>query len=260
MSLCPELLEQPDQRGHFVQFYESANQSLVANVSKYLAESLAAGGAGLVVATPEHREAFWIGLEAQGIDPKAARAAGRLTLLDAEETLATFLVDDYPDAERFDHTVGTVLRHVLGSSNSGRLNVYGEMVGILWKARQYPAAIRLEQLWNKLRKTHEFNLFCAYQIDVFDKQFATLGALLCAHTHLLPFGSTVQLERALNRAMDELLGPRGNDVREIAGAKPHASLPAMLNGEALILWLHDNAPENAEAVLARARDYYQISA
>jgi len=260
LSLCPELLEQSPERGHLVQLYEADEQPLIGNVSVYLAESLEGGGGAIIVATPEHRDAFLTGLAAQGIDIEAAGEAGRLTLLDAEGTLAKFLIDDYPDAERFAHTIGTALRHAIASSNSGKLNVYGEMVGILWKARQYPAAIRLEQLWNKLRKSHDFNLFCAYPIDIFDKQFRTLGALLCAHTHLLPFGQTVQLDRAVNRAIDELLGSRGDEVRASLGAKPHPSLPAMPSGEALILWLHDNLPDNAEAILSRAREYYQFSA
>jgi hypothetical protein len=259
MSVCRELLAQSEQHGHLVQFYEADDQLLVSNVGGYLSESLGAGGGAFMVATEEHRGALLAGLKKSGIDTAAALDAGQLTLLDAGETLAKFLVDDYPDAERFERTVGTVLRQSLVRAKGKRLRVYGEMVGILWKARQYPAAIRLEQLWNKLRKSHDFDLFCAYQIDIFDKSFGTMGALLCAHTHLLPFGPTGDLERALNRAMNELLVTRLGDVPADL-SKPHPSLPAMGNGEALILWLHDNLPDNAEAVLARARDYYQLSA
>ena len=45
------------------------------------------------------------------------------------------------------------------------------MVGLLWKARQFAAAIRLEQLWNKLLEQSAFSFYCAYAIDVFGKDF-----------------------------------------------------------------------------------------
>jgi hypothetical protein len=259
MAVGAELLEQSEQRGHLVQFYEADNQLLVGNVSQHLAESLERGGGGMIVATPEHCAAFVAGLAERGIDAGAARDAGRLTLLDAAETLAQFLVNDYPDAERFDQSIGATLRQALAGSNGNGLRVYGEMVGLLWKARQYPAAIRLEQLWNKLRGSHDFDLFCAYQVDIFDKQFGSMGALLCAHTNVLPFGPASRLEHALNRAIDELLDPSHTGLRARASAS-HPSLPAMQSGEALILWLHHNLPGSADAILSRAREYYRLSA
>jgi hypothetical protein len=70
------------------------------------------------------------------------------------------------------------------------LRVYGEMVGLLWQAGEYPAAIRLEQLWHRLMKAVDFSLYCAYPIDIFGRGFEAglIDALLCAHTHLLSCG------------------------------------------------------------------------
>ena len=83
---------------------------------------------------------------------------------------------------------------------------YGEMVGILWKARQFAAAIRLEQLWSKLLEQASFSLYCAYQIDVFgrDQDLFNLDDVLCTHTHLVPSQANGALEAALNRAMEEV--------------------------------------------------------
>ena len=260
MSLCTELLEQPEPRGHVVQFYEADERLLVANVSRYLAEGLTRGDSALIVATEGHQAAFLAGLEELGTDVTAALGTGRLTLLDGEKTLAQFLVNEYPDADRFERVIGSTLRQALEYSNGSGLRVYGEMVGILWKARQYPAAIRLEQLWNKLRKSYDFDLFCAYSIDIFDKQLGILDALLCAHTHLLPFGANGDLDHAVDRAMDEVLGARAAELRTSIDADSHTPLPAMPRAEALILWLRNNLPENVDAILTRARKYYGLSA
>jgi hypothetical protein len=82
------------------------------------------------------------------------------------------------------------------------------MVGILWKSRQYAAAVRLEQFWNKLLSRSSFSLYCAYRIDVFGIEFhgAALDALLCTHTHLVPAEMNGSCESAINRAIEEIVG------------------------------------------------------
>ncbi len=59
---------------HFVQFYE-ADPPLLDALTGFIGGGLAAGGAGIVVATPEHREGLEQRLRAAGIDLDAARAA-----------------------------------------------------------------------------------------------------------------------------------------------------------------------------------------
>ena len=66
------------------------------------------------------------------------------------------------------------------------------MVGCLWAAKQYPAAIRIEQLWGRLRAETPFNLYCGYPIDIFGDEIehGTVDALfLAAYTHLLADGA-----------------------------------------------------------------------
>src|SRR6185312_4095495 len=95
---------------------------------------------------------------------------------------------------------------------------YGEMVGLLWRAGEFDAAIRLEELWNELLKSGDASLFCAYPIDIFSADFKVgkVDALLCAHTHLLPVDPA--LDGALNRAMDEVLGARVEGLRQLVQA------------------------------------------
>jgi hypothetical protein len=169
-------------------------------------------------------------------------------------------VNGHPDADRFDRVVGEKVRAAVERSAGYGLRAYGDMVGVLWAERQFPAAIRLEQLWNKLRKTVPFSLFCAYPVDVFGGQFdgGILDALLCAHTHLLPSGADEQLDDAVNRAMIEVLGAGAGKTFVSLSERQHgwASLP---KSEAALLWVRNNEPEKADEILSLARKYYHAT-
>jgi signal transduction histidine kinase/CheY-like chemotaxis protein len=146
---------------HFVQFYE-ADPPLLDSLAGFIGGGLVAGGAGIVVATPEHREGLEQRLRAAGIDLDAARAAEAYVSLDAAETLARIVVDGVPDEGRFAEVIGGT---VAGAARGGRrVRVFGEMVGLLLSRGQAGATIRLEELWNELRRTHAFRLFCAYPL------------------------------------------------------------------------------------------------
>jgi hypothetical protein len=141
--------------------------------------------------------------------------------------------------------------------NAG-LRAYGEMVGVLWKARQFAAAIRLEQLWNKLLEQSAFSLYCAYAIDIFGKDFQVDGLddILCTHSHLVPAEPNGNLETALNMALDELLGPKADSLRIRIKANYRPAWAVMPNAEAMVIWLRKNLPERAEDILNRSRHYY----
>jgi hypothetical protein len=247
--------------GHFVQLYAADKQQLVRNVARYLAAGLRQKQGALVVATAEHRGAFLNELGHLGIDTDAANREGWLTVLDAEQTLDRFMTDGYPDAQRFGASVGTVVHEALARAGHTGLRVFGEMVGLLWQSKEYPAAIRLEQLWNRLRKTAAFDLYCGYPIDLFDRVFQTglLSALLCSHTHLIPAGSCGDLENAIERAMHEELGPNVLPLEPGTGMTQRPAWPSIPKAEATILWLRTNMPDRADAILARAREHYETS-
>jgi hypothetical protein len=261
MSACEELLENPDPQHHLVQLYEANQQVLVDNVTCYLSEGLKRGSALLVIATAQHRELFLRGLKRVGADPETAIRESRFVMLDAEEMLGRFMVEGYPDSERFDAIIGTMVRDAVARTKTGDLRAYGEMVGVLWKTRQFPAAIRTEQLWNKLQRSISFTLFCAYPIDVFDKHFdvGVVDALLCAHTHLLPSATNGDLEAAIHRAMAEVLGSAARELRPTTNGGYRAAWAAMPRAEAVILWLRHDLPDRADEILARARRYYQVA-
>ncbi len=257
MSPSEQLLEASGPHGHIVQLYQADERVLTKNVTRYLWKGFKKGDGLLVIATREHREDFCRRLLQMGADPQAVISDGRLVLLDAKETLARFMVDGQPDWHLFESTLRTAMLQVRRATADAGLRAYGEMVGILWQAGQISAAIRLEAFWNKLLRSGGFQLFCGYPIDVFGKDFHTeaVDALLCAHTHLVTAGENGDVETALNRAMDEVLGPETGKL-EISEATGRPSWAAMPRAEAAILSLRSHRPDQADEVLTRARHHY----
>jgi len=170
---------------HFVQFYEK-DAFLVDSVCGFAASALSAGQTSLISATPEHRGAVEQKLAAGGIDVAAAVAAGRLVLLDAQETLSTFMIDGSPDRKLFNATVGKKIAEMARSGR--RIHIFGEMVALLWSDGNRDGAIYLEELWNDLRKKHPFALFCAYPIAGFgtDSDVPALRGVCDCHSRVIP--------------------------------------------------------------------------
>src|SRR4051812_4183082 len=173
--------------GHAVQFYES-DDVLAATVAGHLADGLSAGEAALVVALPGHTDAFLREMQAKGVDVARARAGRQLVLLDAEETLSRFSTGDEPDWERFLDTVGGAVAGCIASSPAGRVRAYGEMVDVLWRRGREEAALRLEEMWNRLGGKYPFSLLCAYVLGNFYRASDEAGfRRICdLHQHVVP--------------------------------------------------------------------------
>jgi hypothetical protein len=259
MTPRAELLEHPLPEEHFVQLYGKDDRLLIRNVSRYLSEGLRRGDGLLVIATAEHRGTLVRHLSGERAYPKAV-LEGRLVFLDAETTLNRFLVDCEPDQSRFEGIIGEAIRGVRARAGHNGVRAYGEMVGLLWKDGRFSAAVRLEELWNRLLESSDVSLFCSYPIDVFSPEFkaSSVDALLCAHTHLVPTDSAV--EEALRRAMDDVLGARADGLRNLMQTNHRPAWASMPKAEAIILWLRNNLPGSADQILNRAREYYLLAA
>lgn len=170
---------------HVVQFYGDAEQELVPVVAAFLGEALESGDAAVVVATAAHRQALTRAL-AERVDVGAAGDAGRFVVADAEETLASILVDGAPERGRFLEVVGGL---VTAAAEGGRgVRVFGEMVGLLWDRGDVPSAIALEDLWNHLRRLQPFSLFCGYSLHslVTEGDLASFAHVCRQHTRVVP--------------------------------------------------------------------------
>jgi MEDS: MEthanogen/methylotroph, DcmR Sensory domain len=149
--------------GHIVQFYAD-DAELADRVASYLADGLRRGAAGIMLATPEHRQAIFRHLVAQGFDPAPSRQQD-LTVLDAGAVLDRFLIGGRVDPADFEQQVGGLVRHAAGTGRPVR--IYGEMVALLWASGQVSAAVELEILWNELRAFVPFSLLCGYPAEYF---------------------------------------------------------------------------------------------
>jgi signal transduction histidine kinase/ActR/RegA family two-component response regulator len=178
---------------HFVQFYET-DGFLLNSLSGFVGAGLRAGEAVIVVATKEHRMGLEELLQESGLDIFRARATGQYIPLDADETLSKLMVDGQPNAELCFQVIGSIIERA--AEGRPRVRIFGEMVALLWAEGNCDAAIRLEELWNNLGKTHPFSLFCAYTLNGFNgEDFAErLGHVCAGHTRVIPAESYTALD------------------------------------------------------------------
>ena len=177
----------PPLPSHTVQFYEN-EAFLAAAVTDFIAAGLAIGESAVVIATRPHLEAIRAGLSAERVDVDTAHRRGRLTLLDAHETLSRLMVGAMPDAARFRAVIAPVVEKAIRRSERPVVRLYGEMVDLLWKDRNADAALRLEDLWNELGESFQFSLLCGYAMDAFSASGdAEAFREICGrHTHVIP--------------------------------------------------------------------------
>lgn len=193
MTSWAELLTCAEAGEHVVQLYGGDDRLLAKNVSRYLAEGLRRGDGLVVIATPEHTAAIARHLvDDTGAAADEALRAGRLVYLDAAETLGRLRQVDRLDPAVFDEVLGGVMRQARAGSGSGKVRVFGEMVGLLWHEGHRAEAGRLEELWAEGVGGSGCSLYCAYPIDLFGGgEPAELSPIVGAHDHVLAGSGTL---------------------------------------------------------------------
>src|SRR5581483_5976411 len=190
---------------HYVYFHDHDSSFLTENVCRYVAEGLSLGENAILITTANRIEAFTAELEKQAVDTADCIRSQRLIFRGAEETLAQVILDGEPGWDRFDASVGELVRGSLARAERG-VRAYGDMVGLLWNSGHSLAAERMEEFWNRLLQSNLFSLFCAYQIDRFGKEFQTavLDRILRAHTCLVSSQTSDSLYNAIIRSTQEI--------------------------------------------------------
>jgi hypothetical protein len=107
-----------------------------------------------------------------------------LVLLDARDTLATFMTNDVPDAERFASSMCDVIARACRGRDGCGVRIYGQMVDILWGEGRYDAAIRVEMLWSQLAVARAFSLMCGDSMGHFYED-VSLAEIRGHHTHVI---------------------------------------------------------------------------
>ena len=147
---------------HAVQFYGN-DCSLYKTVAGFLSEGLIADQPALIIATQTHCMGILRALSDRLIDVDKARSRGDLVVIDAQDTLALFMTDGFPNGDAFDTQVGSVIDQLLRED----------------------AAIRLEILWNRLATRYGFALLCGYSMGNFYKQAQKFEEVCLQHTHVM---------------------------------------------------------------------------
>ncbi|PYX87500.1 MAG: hypothetical protein DMG67_19200 [Acidobacteria bacterium] len=193
---------------HSVQFY-SDEKFLIESLAPFIGNALVAGDAAIVIATDAHRQALAESLQERGLDLVTASKSGRYVALDAAETLSQFMVDDWPDQQRFTEIIGKIVEQARKAAGGKDRHVaaFGEMVALLCEEGKRVAAVRLEQLWNDLGQAHRFYLRCAYSMNVFrDAAHGEAMMKICGeHTHVIPDESYSALTSDEQRAREVAL-------------------------------------------------------
>jgi hypothetical protein len=170
---------------HSVYFYD-ADSALIARLCGIVASGLRQGNAALIVATHQHREELLDALKKDGIDADTHIQEKRLTMCDADQTLARFMSGGRPNATLFQSSVGELLREArqAASQKEQDLVVFGEMVALLWERGNKSGAMELERLWNNLLSQRAFHLHCAYPRSLFSGDALGMANVCDSHSHI----------------------------------------------------------------------------
>jgi len=144
---------------HLVQIYRDDAVFLDA-LEGFVHGGIRAGDSVIVIATPQHREALENRLDSRGIDLAVAAQRDHYIALDADDTLAMFMVDGIPSDFHFQNLVNGLIER---ATRDGRnVRAFGEMVALLWAKGNAHATIKLEYLWHRFCQEKALCLFCAY--------------------------------------------------------------------------------------------------
>jgi hypothetical protein len=250
------LLEAPHARDHVVQLYTD-QPFLVRTVTRFVGRGLVEGDAVILIATPEHAEAFKATLAGE-FDVNALLDRGQLVVLDAGVSLAEFMIDGRPDPPRFFALVQRAIDYVR-ASGFPKVRLFGEMVNLLWRSNLV-ATRELEELWNEALALHGVSLLCAYELDNFGHEGhrGLLHEICASHSHFIPVEDYERLELAVARAYEEVFGDRGDAISLRTLMTAALSRPTRMPPAAgALLAARQLTPTLASEILTRARRYYE---
>lgn len=169
---------------HLVQIYQDEGVFL-DSLEGFVAGGIVAGDGVVVIATPQHLMSLRERLTARNIDVAIAIQNDQYLALDAEATLAKFMVMGWPDEDFFKAFVTDVLKRAKGDNR--RVRAFGEMVALLWVRGNTGATVHLEHLWHRLCQEQSFSLFCAYPEIGFTRDVtASIKEICDAHSRVIP--------------------------------------------------------------------------
>jgi DNA-binding NarL/FixJ family response regulator len=164
----PELENLEVGRRHEVEF--CANDAcFVDGFASFIEAALRMGHAVIVIATEPHRLSLLQKLTAKGVHVGAAIEQKSYISLDVVETLATFMLNDWPDQVRFMKVARNLIMEAAACANGDGRHVAacGECASSLLAKGNVEAAIQLEHLWDEIARSSGVDILCGYALNDF---------------------------------------------------------------------------------------------
>lgn len=168
---------------HVLQIYENTEVFLNTLVD-FVGNGINAGDSVIVIATKEHLQAIHEKLAAHALKMQSLISEGKYIPMDANESLARFMVNGWPDDQLFEEFVSGVMTKARHKNRQVR--AFGEMVALLCEQGNYGATVALEHMWNSFCARETFCLFCAYPKSCFaGDPDESLQDIFCSHSKLI---------------------------------------------------------------------------
>jgi len=153
----------PPSHNHKAVFYPD-DASFVDDFTRFIEAALKGGNVVIVFVTEAHHRSMLQQLQAHGWDIAAAIQQGIYVWLDVSDALSLFLVNDWPDSDRFVKVTGDLFRAAAETAKGKhpRIAVCGEGVSTLWAQGNHEAAIQLEHLWDEIARSQDIDILCGY--------------------------------------------------------------------------------------------------
>ena len=133
-------------RCHTVHFYETP-ESLLDLLEAFVRKGLARRERVVLLTLPGRWKLL--------ADRLGTADRARIVFLDSRKVLSRILVDGRPDPDRF----AALARELLKTMAGRPFRVFGDAVDLLAQEGNFEGAVRLEELWNDLRRSRAFPLF-----------------------------------------------------------------------------------------------------
>ncbi|MDB6124029.1 MAG: hypothetical protein JWQ71_3022 [Pedosphaera sp.] len=162
---------------HLVQIYDQED-AFMDSLEGFVSGGIRKGDGVVVIALPKHLENLEARLRSASVDLRLARLTDQYIPVNAEAALKKFLVNGWPDENRFTQFVTSLITRAAG--NGRRVRAFGEMVAVMWEQGHQGATVRLEHLWHQFCHRETFSLFCAYPKSGFTEEASASIKQICA--------------------------------------------------------------------------------
>jgi DNA-binding NarL/FixJ family response regulator len=158
----------PPSHRHEVGFY-SDDSLVVEDFVRFGKAALDAGKTFILVAFEPTRKQVQHTLAVLGVDVERAIAERRYQALDVADVLSSFMVNGWPDEERFWKAGTSLFTRAAAAArcNPPGVAACGEAAPSLLRDGRAEAAIRLERLWDELARTFNVDVLCPYPMGGF---------------------------------------------------------------------------------------------